>query len=147
MSRLKLSNHISELCRVSFDIYKGFSPDDYDGAAEATAARHFAETVLYPKMADHQKLVVVPGTFACSNLTYMPLQLSATSVIKKLKAYFEWGQKDERMIGINPWHFNHRHHPQHAPPCDMELGANDIPGVVDELAAIGEWIKAHQEKD
>jgi hypothetical protein len=131
---------------LSFDVYKGYSPKGgpdggSDGASEAAAAKAFAEKIVYPIMAPHQKLVVVPGTFACSNLTYMPLEASAKSVIAKLKAYFEWGKTDERMVAINPWHFNRRDKPQNGPPCDMELGAVDLPGVVDELATIGKWIQ------
>ena len=60
----------------------------------------------------------------------MPLELSGKSVVAKLRAYFEWGKADARMVAINPWHFNRRRHPQNGPPCDMELGAADIPGVV-----------------
>jgi hypothetical protein len=83
---------------ISVDVYKGFTPDDPDGKAEAVAAKAFVEKYVYPKMAAHQKLVVVPGTFACSNLTYMPLELSSKSVVAKLQAYFEWGKQDERVV-------------------------------------------------
>ena len=106
---------------------------------------------VYPRLAPHQKIFVVPGTFACSNLTYMPLAQSSRSVVEKLKAYFAWGKEDPRMAGINPWvqltrnlslrvarapflidwswvqHFSYRDKPQHPPPCDMELGAGDMP--------------------
>jgi hypothetical protein len=50
------------------------------------------------------------------------------------------------MIAINLWHFNHRHSAQHASPCDMELGAINIPGVVAELTKIGAWIKAQPQQ-
>ena len=88
----------------------------------------------------------LPLQFACSNTSYMPLALSGKSVVAKLKAYFEWSKTDPKMIAINPWHFNHRHSAQHAPPCDMELGAINIPGVVAELTKIGAWIKAQPQQ-
>lgn len=60
---------------------------------------------VYPRLAPHQKIFVVPGTFACSNLSYMPLEKSSRSVVEKLRAYFEWGKEDPRMAGINPWQY------------------------------------------
>jgi hypothetical protein len=129
---------------VSIDLYKGFLPTDDNGTAEAIAARAFVEKEVYPKLAPHQKIFVVPGTFACSNLTYMPLARSSHSVVEKLKAYFAWGKEDPRVAGINPWHYNYRGKPQHPPPCDMQLGAADMPDVVAELAVIGKWIKSQQ---
>ena len=74
----------------------------------------------------------------------MPLANSSRSVISKLRAYFDWAKVDEKLIGLFPWHVNW------LPPaaatggaCDMRLGATDIPGVVDELIKIAEWIKAN----
>lgn len=125
---------------VSVDIYKGYSPADSNGTAEAAAVRAFVEKELYPRMAPHQRVFAVPGTFGCSNTSYMPLAASATSVIEKLDAYWAWGREDPRLAGLNPWHFNFRGHPQHGPPCDMQLGAADLPGVVDKLREIGQWI-------
>lgn len=47
-------------------------------------------------------------------------------------------------VGLWCRHWNHRHSPQHPPPCDMELGASNMPDVVAELEKIGKWIKAQQ---
>ena len=127
---------------VSIDLYMGFKPSDDNGTSEAVAARAFVEKWVYPRLAPHQKIFVVPGTFACSNLTYMPLAKSSRSVVEKLKAYFAWAKEDPRVAGINPWHFNNRDKRQHIPPCDMQLGAADMPDVVAELEVIGKWIKS-----
>eukprot|EP01009_Symbiontida_sp_KSa7_P008037 NODE_5249_length_318_cov_320.765799_g4638_i0.p1 GENE.NODE_5249_length_318_cov_320.765799_g4638_i0~~NODE_5249_length_318_cov_320.765799_g4638_i0.p1 ORF type:complete len:96 (-),score=28.12 NODE_5249_length_318_cov_320.765799_g4638_i0:4-291(-) len=86
------------------------------------------------------------GTFGCSNFSYMPLKDSAKNVVDKLNGYFEWAKKDTRIAGFNPWHFNYRDHPNHPPPCDMQLGANDLPGVVDVLRSIGHYIKKKKKK-
>ena len=52
--------------------------------------------------------MLVQGTFACSNVSYVPLQVSERSVVAKLGAYFAWAKEDARVAGINPWHFNNR---------------------------------------
>lgn len=133
-----------ELDIISFDIYVGYSPaPKNNGTAEAVAARSYAETHLYPLLGPHQSIAAVPGTFACSNLTYMPLEESAASVVEKLDAYWQWMKEDARLVMLNPWHFNFRGHPQHAPPCDMQLGAADMPSVLAKLDEIGKWIIAN----
>ena len=53
-------------------------------------------------MSPSQKLVAVPGTFACSNFSYMPLANSSRSVIAKLRAYFQWAKLDPKVVGICP---------------------------------------------
>lgn len=87
---------------ISVDVYKGFLPTDSNGTEEAIAARKLAVNDVYPRMARHQRIFVVPGTFACSNMSYMPLAESSRSVVEKLQAYFEWAKADERVLGINP---------------------------------------------
>ena len=91
-----------DLDLISVDLYEGYLPSDPNGTAEAVAARAFVEKEVYPRLAPHQKIMVVPGTFGCSNTSFMPLALTQKSVVEKLKAYFEWGKADPRMAGINP---------------------------------------------
>eukprot|EP01045_Picozoa_sp_COSAG04_P017489 COSAG04_NODE_1550_length_6380_cov_2.250597_2_plen_164_part_00 len=91
-----------DLDLISVDLYAGYLPSDPNGTAEAVAARAFVEKEVYPRLAPHQKIMVVPGTFGCSNTSFMPLALTQKSVVEKLKAYFEWGKADPRMAGINP---------------------------------------------
>lgn len=124
---------------VSADMYVGYEPGG-NGTVEPEAVRRFMTAELYPRMMANQSVFVVPGTFACSNLTYMSLEESSRIVVDKLDGYFEWAKADARVAGINPWHFNYRDHPQHAEPCDMMLGAANMPDVVKKLAEIGKWI-------
>jgi hypothetical protein len=112
-----------------------------DGATEAKMMRDFAERTIYPKMSPSQQLAVVPGTFACSNFSYMPLENSSRSVIAKLRAYFEWAKVDSKVIAMFPWHVNWLLAGGDL-PCDMRLGATDIPGVVPELNSIATWIRS-----
>jgi hypothetical protein len=46
-----------------------------------------------------------------------------------------------QVIAMFPWHVNWL--PAGPLPCDMVLGATDIPGVVAELETIARWIKAN----
>ena len=129
---------------ISIDGYWGYEPGRPGGATEAHFGRAFAEKYIYPRMSPSQKLMVVPGTFACSNFSYMPLENSSRSVVAKLQAYFEWAKEDHRVVGMMPWHINRL--PPVAPTgpaCDMVLGAVDIPGVVAELRTIADWIKTN----
>jgi hypothetical protein len=50
-----------ELDYISIDLYKGYTPDDSNGTAEAVAARAFVEKEVYPRLAPHQKIFVIPG--------------------------------------------------------------------------------------
>jgi hypothetical protein len=50
-----------DLDYISIDTYKGYTPDDSNGTAEAVAARAFVEKEVYPRLAPHQKIFVVPG--------------------------------------------------------------------------------------
>lgn len=154
----------AELDYYSVDLYTGYGPAG-GGANEAAAARslvrapptsphplfrltvrpfphHQFEKELYPRLSSSQGAVAVPGTFACSNTSYVPLNVSATSVVQKLDAYLEWFKADSRLMGLNPWHFNHRSSPQHPLPCDMELGAAELPGVLDKLVEVAGVVRA-----
>ena len=129
-----------DLDLVSIDVYQDYLPSSPISPKEALSARHFAETEMYPRMHPHQRIMFVPGTFACSNLSFMPLNESSARVVAALDGFFQWGLEDDRVAGFNPWHFNDRGHPQHNPPCDMQLGAVSMPKVVEKLKEIGKHI-------
>ena len=64
-----------------------------------------------------------------------------SNVVEKLKAYWDWAQNDTRIAGFCPWHFNTRFgNPQWPGVCDMELGAVEMPAVVEQLREMGEDI-------
>ena len=86
--------------------------------------------------------MLVPGTYGCSNVTYMPLADMAKNVVDKLDGYFSWAKEDRRIAGFNPWHWSNRGSPQSGPPCDMILGASAMPTVVAKLTEIGKFIMA-----
>ena len=64
-----------------------------------------------------------------------------SNVVEKLKAYWDWAQNDTRIAGFCPWHFSTRFgNPQWPGVCDMELGAVEMPAVVEQLREMGEDI-------
>ena len=119
---------------ISVDTYAGYQPKS-KGEDEVTRAKKIYE-VIFSKLHPHQSVFVVPGIFACSNLSYMPLDTIDENTVEKLNAYFVWAMEEPRIIGMNPWHFNNRSHPQHHPPCDMELGAISMPKTLAKLKEI-----------
>ena len=100
--------------------------------------------MIFDAMSANQQVMLVPGTFGCSNTTAnrtgLPVSVSDGQVFNKLTAYFEWMKADKRIAGINPWHFDRRGHAQSSGVCDLELGAVDLPRSLALLKTIGEWI-------
>ena len=150
------------LCTCCRCADNGYSPGS-KGTDEVTQAQAMYNNILFPKLHDHQQVLLVPGTFACSNLTYFALDDQAKNVVDKMEGYFKWAKSEKRIAGFNPWsaslphpaaapcrasdprracrHFNNRTgSPQHGPPCDMELGAVAMPSVMKTLKKIGTYI-------
>ena len=59
-----------------------------------------------------------------------------TQVEAKLKGYEKWAEKDERLVGLWPWHWTNRTHAQASGDCrnmgtqccDEALGCEAMPG-------------------
>jgi len=80
----------------------GYSPGS-KGTDEVTQAQAMYNNILFPKLHDHQQVLLVPGTFACSNLTYFALDDQAKNVVDKMEGYFKWAKAEKRIAGFNPW--------------------------------------------
>ena len=130
---------------ISVDVYNGYLVGS-NGTSEVASARKVYEGRLFPKLQPHQRAMVVPGVFACSNLSYYPLAAQSVQMVAKLDGYFEWAKAQPRIAGFTPWHFLNRTAPQYAPPCDMSLGAVAMPNVVAKLAEIGQFIINGQQR-
>jgi hypothetical protein len=63
----------TEFDLISVDVYAGYKPGT-QGSDEVAAAKKMYD-IIFPKLHGHQKVMLVPGTFACSNLTYFPLEV------------------------------------------------------------------------
>jgi hypothetical protein len=129
-----------ELDLISVDVYGGYLPGS-NGTDEVIAAKAMYD-IIFPKLHPHQQVMLVPGTFACGNLSFFPLEAQAQNVVAKLQGYFDWAKADKRVAGFNPWHWETREAAQSGPPCDMILGAKTMPAVVAELTKIGQYILA-----
>ena len=123
---------------ISVDTYGGYLPGT-NGTAEVAQAKKMYD-IIFGKLQGHQRVLLVPGTFGCSNTTFFPLAAQDRNVQDKLRAYFAWAKADARIAGFNPWHFSTRDHAQHNAPCDMELGAEVMPGAMGVLEEIGRYI-------
>ena len=115
-------------------------------------ARSLAEKTIFPLLAPHQKLLLVPGVYGNTPATCVKaggsagvcsLDAQATQVVAKLEGFFAWARTEERIAGFNSWHFGHRRTPQHGGAADMELGAVEMPTVLAKLRQIGKHIVAH----
>ena len=62
-------------------------------------------------------------------------------VLAKLNGMYQWAFNEPRVAGFSPWHYNSRTKNQ-APgcPCDLKLGAEAMPAVLDLLRLIGTTI-------
>lgn len=136
----------AELDLYSFDVYNA---QNDDGASEVTMVRSIAEKTIFPLLAPHQKLLLVPGVYgntpaACEKAggaaAACSLDAQATQVVAKLEGLFAWAKTEGRIAGFNSWHFGHRDTPQNAALHDMELGAVEMPAVLAKLRQIGEHI-------
>ena len=95
---------------VSCDTYEdptvSKSPWPWDPSTsipEADAVKIIAHRFIVPKLHDHQQVLLVPGTFACSNLTYFALDGQAKNVVDKMEGYFKWAKAEKRIGGFVGW--------------------------------------------
>ena len=130
---------------ISIDFY---DEHNTNGSAEVTKDRQFYERIMYPKMAPHQGVLLVPGVFAsdpahcrAGNVS-CPLDAQAAQVVAKLDGMFAWAKEDGRVAGFNPWHYANRSTPQLAGWWDQRLGAIAMPSVVRKLREIGRYMRA-----
>ena len=86
---------------ISVDTYAGFTPGS-SGLDEVKQAKAMYD-IIFPKLHPHQQVMLVPGTFACSNLSYFPLDDQAKNNVEKLEGYFSWAKQEKRIAGFNPW--------------------------------------------
>ena len=91
---------------LSVDAY---NEGNRDGAAEVALVRRRAERTIFPRMAPHQSLVVVPGVFAntpegCSKSGLRcPLAAQQEQVIAKLRGFAAWAEREPRIVGMHAW--------------------------------------------
>ena len=117
---------------ISVDIYGygrgGNMTGDNRSGAEAAYVRNWVESVMYPRMKPHQRIMQVPGTFARWNASHpsttgpngaLPTAEDEQVVVDKLEEYWQWAQSDPNVIGINCFHWWTL-----CEPCNADGGPN-----------------------
>eukprot|EP01043_Picozoa_sp_COSAG02_P009955 COSAG02_NODE_343_length_24147_cov_30.662051_18_plen_159_part_00 len=106
-------------------------------SAEASVVREFFATNLWPRMAPHQKGMVVPGIFADVNISRSgSLASQDERALSKLRGYSNWIKNEPRLVGINAWRWNDENtsiHPMQAKYVD---GAYSLPQTAQLLTQL-----------
>jgi hypothetical protein len=110
----------------------------------ASAVRLFYEQQLYPRMAPHQKAVLVPGAFGGQTAKGQPPWPCDEGCFDKMAAadataYFEWAKEDPRVDALIPWHF-YTSPVGGSIPCNT--GVTDMPLTKAKWETIGKSIVA-----
>jgi hypothetical protein len=124
---------------VSFDGYNWTN-----GTTEFVNHAEFIENQVFPGLLPHQRVLLCPGTFACSpslSPVKMTLDEQQDQIVTKLRLMFEWARQSPKVAGFIPWHLSNRKMAAR-PDCDFGLGAVAMPRVMAELQKIGSYIKA-----
>ena len=137
--------------------------DDYymwDGVdspqAQVDGHKKFYEESIYPLLHDHQRVFIVPGSFAThdSRPPQPPLYPKGNETYcfngtfegcdeymgHQANAYFTWAESDPRVAGIAPWHWDSRNIGVVTPY--KEVGVADMPKTRAAWKAIGQRIRA-----
>ena len=116
-----------EMDLVGFDMYGHPS-------TEVAKARQYAETCVYPQLSSTQRLIAVPGTFA-PNVSSDALRQADALVAAKIDDYAQWLGEDQRLAGLNPWHYDDRH--MELSEVNFSIGAKNLPLTMDKLRKLG----------
>jgi hypothetical protein len=67
-------------------------------AGEAACVAKFLKQSVYPKLHDHQRVMVVPGLFG-----EKVDDATDTALVEKFENYWAMASEDKRIVGLNPW--------------------------------------------
>ena len=131
------------------------SVDYYPGDGTAAGAPLFYKRFLYPKMAKHQRAIVVPPAFmsgfnissesdvyCCPADTHNPADPGPNvpchgnctlAMLQWAKSSYDWARTDTRVVGIAPWHY-------YSATGPFQPGFGKMPVVLRAWQAIGKQI-------
>eukprot|EP00944_MAST-04C_sp_MAST-4C-sp1_P002529 g2529.t1 len=107
------------------------------------------EEFVFPKLGNRTKVLFVPPTFG-SKVDARPaftLENFEKWALGNISQYVAWSNKDDRIVGFNPWHLLDRP-VRNASVCNShyvgcaEIGSSSLPRVYAALQRLGESIKA-----
>ena len=128
--------------------------------AEAEQSFDLMKRFMFPKMAPHQRAMLVPGTFGCrgfpanhANPAFKRMQCGVSTAKQdegqtaKIRDYYELAQADSRVVGLCPWHWFDWPSFFNSPQPQFGLGAASFPKLRATLEQIGHEINATRGKD
>lgn len=138
-----------ELDLISFDHYNETSPE-----SEAEETFQLMERYLYPRMANHQRAMLVPGTFGCKYGPHytagyrkmqcgVPVATQDAAQTVKIMEYYKRAQADTRVVGLCPWHWFDWPQFFNSTQPQFGLGAVSFPKLRAALATIGHEIRSN----
>ena len=116
----------------------------FDPAADVKWVQPFYETQIKPRLLSHQRMFIIPGTFADWNQTRSgPIEQQQAGIVRKLDAYWAWALSDPLIVGLNCWHWRtipglYAKSPGIIP---FYYGVDHMPKVVARLTEIGGTIR------
>ena len=126
--------------------FRGYCAPD-DPLHESIMMRQMYEKLLYPKMAPHQRLFVVPGTFADGNLSHGSLASQDEYIAAKLEGYAAWMREDKRLAGVFAWHWaSEPSGSVNRADSPYQYGAIDLPKTIAVLEALANETQVPQVK-
>jgi hypothetical protein len=108
----------------------------------AGAVEAFYREQMYPRMAPHQRTLIVPGTFgsrdfrACDG-TCFDAMMEADAL-----QFFEWAQSDVRVEGFVPWHFFNASSTGAPSAVPCMVGLEGLPRTLETWKEIGRGVVA-----
>jgi hypothetical protein len=83
--------------------------DDAWWHAEPRENRALYKKFIYPMLRPHQRVLLVPGLYGNAS-TVLPRRtpdadLQDERLVLKLNEYWDWAKDDDRVIGLNPYHW------------------------------------------
>ena len=137
-----------EIDYISFDFYSGALVDQQGKpavttnksspfycptvAGEAACVSSMLRTYIYPKLHPHQKAFVVPGLFGSKPGD----PAEDAGLVAKFENYWSMASADERVVGLNPWHYDWDKPTPSSPWLNQyNAGAQQYPKLMEAMAA------------
>lgn len=91
----------AEISWFSVDTYHFHPSENY-----AKSVRLFYENWVYPKLHDHQAVLVIPGAFGSRHHKKCSLACYDRFCSKDAWDFYDWAVDDDRVVAIAPYHWN-----------------------------------------
>jgi hypothetical protein len=111
------------------------SVDQYNSPGKGVArTRGLYEKLIYQALAPHQRVFLVPGLFGDKTIPHAQMD---QILVDKLRSYWKWAVEDERVAGLNAWHWT----TETTLSSVYAIGAREFPRLRQELTYVGKLIR------